>query len=196
MRTRIRNIVFSLLLISILALNGCIAGENETTSSSRLIITSILGLNLEDEESTTVFVDVIDSEAGVINDPGIAKLTARLIDPTAVEPTYYQNIMVDQIDIVYTRSDGQNVEGVDVPYSFSQQVSALVEINGSTDVPFVLVNHDAKLEPPLIGLVNFGQNKILKLEAKCTIYGKDLAGNRVQPVVGYITLWCADFGDN
>jgi len=196
MRTRIKNIAFSVLIISILALSGCIAGENDSTASSRLIIETILGLDLDGStDSTIAFVDVYDSETGVTNSPGKVIVTASLMDPT-VEPTFYQDITVDQIDIEYSRTDGQSIQGVDVPYSFSQYFSVLVPIGTRIEIPVNLVNHDAKMEPPLIGLYNLGQNKILKLEAKLTIHGKDQAGNRILPVSGKISLWCADFGND
>ncbi len=156
-----------------------------------------MGEDLEGALSTTAFSDVLTDAGSIVNDSGVATLTAALLDPSieAANTTYYQNIAVDQIDVEYSRTDGQNVEGVDIPYSFSQNVgSVLIEIGAQVEIPFILVNHNAKIEPPLIGLINTGQAKILKLEAKITIHGKDLAGNRVQPVVGYISVWCANYG--
>lgn len=196
---RIRNILTIVLLLSVLILSGCNAVENESTSGSKLILLSLTGTNLSGEEgSTTVFSDVYSEINGVVNDTGVAEVSAILLDPKVnpQDATAYQHIAIDQIDVEYSRADGQNVQGVDVPYSFSQRISVQIAIGEQVEVPFVLVQHTAKLEPPLIGLVNYNtQSKILKLEAKITIHGKDIAGNRVQPLVGYLAVWCANFGD-
>ena len=184
-------------LVVVLFFSGCNAVENSSTSGSRLILNSILGQDLEGSPSSTAFSDVL-IEGSVVNDTGILYLSAELLDPINEDPTYYQDIIVDQVDVEYSRTDGQNVQGVDVPYSFSQNVGGtLISLlaSGPTEVPFILVNHNAKLEPPLVGLINIGQAKILKLEAKVTVHGKDLAGHRVEPVVGTISVWCANYGD-
>lgn len=196
---RIRNILTIVLLLSVLILSGCNAVENESTSSSKLILLSLTGKDLSGTEgSTTVFSDVYSDIYGVVNDTGVAVMTAVLLDPT-VEPedvTIYQYVIVDQIDVEYSRADGQNVQGEDVPYSFSQKANILIEMEETVEIPFVLVQHVAKLEPPLIGLVNYTtQSKILKLEAKITIHSKDVGGHRLQPVVGYLAVWCGNFGD-
>jgi hypothetical protein len=184
-------------LVVVLFFSGCNAVENNTTSASKLLLHSVLGEDLEDNPSSTAFSDVLDEEGGVINDLGYVSLSAVLLDPINEAPTHYQDIMIDQIDVEYSRTDGQNVQGVDIPYSFSQNVGGVIiqiGASGPTDIPFILVNHNAKLEPPLVGLMNIGQAKILKLEAKITVHGKDLAGHRVEPVVGKISVWCANFG--
>ena len=181
---------------------ACNKLENETTSGTVLYLNSITGNDLDGNEgSTTIFVDVLDEDPDdgtftIYNDNAVAQLTAALIDPEAIETSYYQNVIVDQIDIEYTRTDGLDTEGKDVIYSFSQKISYMVEIGAtSTKIPFVLVQHVSKLESPLVELVNYGQEKILKLEAKVTIHGKDVGGHRVAPVVGSVSVWIANFGN-
>ena len=62
-------------------------------------------------------------------------------------------------------------------------------------VAFTIVRHSAKLEPPLRDLKEWGEEKILQLIAKITVYGTDGAGKAVEPAVGYVTVWCANFAD-
>ena len=38
--------------------------------------------------------------------------------------------------------------------------------------------------------------EFLELVAKVTLHGKDLGGHRVNPVSGYITVWCGNFADS
>lgn len=186
-----------IMLIAVLALGfaGCNIFENDSTSTSILIIESITGKNLEGQEgSSVIFVDV-ETNGSVYNDNATAALTAKLIDPGATGSTYYQDIIVDQIDVSYTRSSGQNQPGKDVPFSFSQMVNAKVAINESIDLGFVIVQHVAKMESPLVDLVDLGEEQVLKLEAHVTFHGYDVGGHRIQPVTGTVSLWCANFGD-
>jgi len=193
-----RHFILTIFLVSVaLLFSQCNIFENETTSSSILIIESITGTNLDGTDgSTTVFCDVLEDEDGIINESASALLTARLIDPFAIIDTYYQSIIVDQVDIEYSRVDGRNQEGVDVPYRFSQKVNLTIPISeASSLLSFVLVQHTAKLESPLVELVNLVQEKILKLEARITFHGHDVGGHRIEPVTGTISVWCANFAD-
>lgn len=176
---------------------GCNAIENLSNSGSKLIVNLITGSDIEGESgSTTAFSDVITSSGSIFNDTGTVTLSAVLLDPALAVGTAYQDVIVDQIDIVYSRADGLSVEGKDVPYAFSQKITARVTIGETVEVGFVLVQHNAKLESPLVELVNLGQDHILKLEAQVTIHSKDVAGNRLEPAMGSISVWFANFGDD
>ena len=184
----ISSIIFILIIISV-QFPGCNALENASNSVSQLIIELITGTDLAGETgSTTVFSDVITTSGTVFNDTGTAGLTTVLIDPGQTTGSFYQDIVVDQIDISYSRSDGLSVEGRDVPYSFSQQVYARIPVGETLELGFVLVQHTAKLESPLVELVNLGQEHILRMEAHITFYGNDIEVNRVSPVASSISV--------
>jgi len=196
-----KNILLILTIAVFLVLPSCNKLENETTSGSVLLISSITGNDLDGTAgSTTIFIDVVqvndDGSMTIYNDNGVAELTAVLLDPfiSQGDSTYYQNILVDQIDIEYTRADGLSNDD-DVIYSFSQKVTYMVPIQETIVLPFVLVQHVAKLESPLVELVGLGQEKVLKLEAKITFHGKDVGGHRIAPVVGAVSVWISNFGD-
>jgi hypothetical protein len=186
------------LIITVLVLASCNASEDESTSASMLQIVSLTGKDLEGKDgSTTVFSDVI-TNGGIFNDNGVAALRAVTINPnlTTNQITEYMDVMVDQIDVEFQRTDGRNVEGVDVPYRFTQPMNMLVQIDEEVDIPFVLIRHVAKLEPPLLALREVPSREfVLHLVAIVTIHGKDLGGHRVAPVTGYISVWCANFAD-
>ncbi|MCP4218767.1 MAG: hypothetical protein GY765_29315 [bacterium] len=186
-----------ILAFFIAILPGCNAAENLTNSSTLLIVETITGKDLDGNVgSTTIFADVITSGGTIVNDTASASLTARLLNPLGTDNTYYQDLIVDQVDVEYSRTDGLNVEGRDVPYKFSQAVHSRVSIGNTASLSFVLVQHNAKAESPLIELQNYGHEQVLKLEAKITFYARDLGGNRVAPAVGYISVWFANFGDS
>ncbi|MCX6553803.1 MAG: hypothetical protein NTZ12_02120 [Candidatus Aminicenantes bacterium] len=186
------------LIIVALVMTACNAVENESTSGSMLEIVSLTGKDLEGKEgSTTVFSDVL-TNGSIINDNGVAALRATPLDPLMPENeiTPYMDVMVDQIEVEFRRTDGRNVEGVDVPYRFTQPVSMLVSFSQETEIPFVLIRHVAKLEAPLLALREVPSREfILQLVAVVTIHGKDLGGHRVSPVTGYISVWCGNFAD-
>jgi len=175
---------------------GCNQIENLSNSGSQLLVDLIVGKDLEGNlDSTVIFSDVITTSGTVFNDNGTVTLTAKMLNPMAETPTHYHDIIIEQIDVEYSRADGLSVQGVDIPFHFSQKVSARIPIDKTVDVAFVVVQHNAKSEMPLVGLKNMGQEHILKLEAKITIHGKDASGTRIEPAVGYISIWCANFGD-
>jgi hypothetical protein len=186
------------LIIAVLFLASCNAMENDSTSGSMMQIVSLTGNDLEGKAgSTTVFSDVV-TNSSIFNDNGVAAIQTLpldpLLDPTMITP--YMNVLVDQIDVVFKRTDGRNVEGVDVPYRFTQPMSMLVPINENLEIPFVLIRHVAKLEAPLLALREVtSQGIVLQLVAQVTIHGKDMGGHRLAPVTGYISVWCSNFAD-
>jgi len=195
MRKFLYSIMLSVSVLAVLSFSGCNALENATTSGSKLILISLTGNDLAGQVgSTIIFSDVAEANGGTINDNAVAEVTAALLDPFQEAGTFYQAIFVDQIDVEYSRSDGRNIQGVDVPFAFSQKVSVTIEISGTAEIPFVIVQHNAKSESPLVNLFN-GLGGVLKLEAKITIHGKDLGEHRIQPVVGHISIYCANYAD-
>jgi hypothetical protein len=185
------------LTVILLNFPACNKLENLTTSGSALVVILISGEDLDGNSGvTTIFSDVLTTSGSIFNDTGTATITAVLLDPYAPTSTFYQDIIVDQINVEYTRSDIPDAQqGVDVPFDFHQNVYARVAIGETIELPFILVQHTAKWESPLVELRNSYQEKILKMEAKCTIYGKDVAGNRIAPVVGTVSVWFANFAD-
>lgn len=203
------------LVILIVSFYGCNIFENKSTSASKMVIGSITGNDLSGKEgSSIIFSDVFVSGDGsgsseqdgtVFNDPATVTVANILLDPYPDQaPTFYNAITVDQIKVEYSRPDGRNIEGVDVPLSFTQEIKSLLlppELATDTlnityyPVSFTIVRHSAKLEPPLRDLKEWGEEKILQLIAKITIYGTDNAGKAVEPAVGYVTVWCANFAD-
>lgn len=188
-------LIISLIMTLAVIMTGCNNIENLSNSGSMLIVDTITGTDLQGEEgSTTIFSDVL-ADGTVFNDTAVASLRSELISNLPTRPTVYQDVIVDQIDISYSRADKVNpIEGKDVPYGFSQKVNFLVPISTISEYSFVLIQHTAKLESPLVELLSYGQEKVLKLEANITFYGKDTGGKRVAPAKASVSIWCADFG--
>jgi hypothetical protein len=126
----------------------------------------------------------------VFNDLGQAVLSAAMKD-IAATPTTNNQVTLTRYRVVYTRADGRNTPGVDVPYPFDGATTATIPAGGTTvTVGFDLVRNVAKEEAPLVQLVN-GSNLISVL-ATVTFYGKDLVGNDVS-ATGQIQITFGNF---
>ncbi len=197
---KIKSLLLGILLcVLLLGFSGCNKLENVTNSSVKLILWSLTGVDKDGADTTTILSDVL-TKGSIFNDNVTGTFTSVLLDPTKVgasDSTFYQHVIIDQVDVKFTRADGLNIEGVDVPYGFSQKVYLTLDTGETTEssLSFILIQHNAKLESPLVELVNLGQEHVLKLEAKITFYARDLAGNRLEPAVGSISIWCSNFAD-
>lgn len=183
------------LILGVIFFSGCNAVENGSTSGTKLYVISITGNDLEGNPGSQVIYSDVITGGSVINTTGIVEVDAILLDPGAT-PTSYQDVIIDQVDITYSRADGLSVEGKDIPRSFSVKTSQMVRVSEtSTSFAVELVRHNAKLEAPLADLVNYGGATILKLEANLTIHSKDTAGHRLAPVKASVSIECANFAD-
>jgi hypothetical protein len=194
---RMKWILIIFLTVILINFPACNKIENLSESGSVLVVLLISGNDLEGNAgSTTIFSDVVTTSGSIFNDTATADLTAALLDPTQTTGTFYQDIIVDQIDVEYSRSDIPDAQqGVDVPFSFSQKVYARVLIGETLELPFILVQHTAKMESPLVELINISQEKVLKMEVRCTFHGKDGGGYRIAPIEGSVSVWFANFAD-
>lgn len=185
-----------LLMISLVAMMGCNALEKESLSGTLLVIKSITGKDSSGKDgSSVIYSDVIKGDGTIFDDGGVVAATAKLLDPLYAASTFYQDVVVDQVDVKFSRTDGRNVEGKDVPYGFSQPTSVFVVVGKDVSFNVVLISHNAKMEAPLIDLRDLGQEKVLVLNTTLTFHAKDMAGKRLEPVSRTITVWCANFAD-
>jgi len=116
-----------------------------------------------------------------------------LKDPSAqTAPTQFNAITIDRYHVEYTRADGHNIQGVDVPYAWDGAVTATISSTSSTSFGFVLVRVAAKEEAPLFQLRTSSQ--FLTVIAKVTFYGHDQTGNQTS-ITGNIQIDFGNFGD-
>ena len=135
--------------------------------------------------------------ATIFNDFGQA--TMRIISKDAgtgaisLNPTPWNSVTINRYRVTYTRSDGRNTPGVDVPFPIDGAVTATLTPTPIT-VPFEVVRHQAKLEQPLRSLAGFGGRLFITTIAEVTFYGSDPYGNDVQ-AKGNFTVNFSDFAD-
>jgi hypothetical protein len=126
----------------------------------------------------------------VFNDPGQVTLSLAMKD-VSVTPTTNNQVTVNRYRVVYTRTDGRNTPGVDVPYPFEGGSTATIPPGPAVTVGFDLVRHAAKEEAPLVQLIS-NQN-IINVIATVTFYGTDFVGNEVQ-ASAQISITFGNFG--
>jgi hypothetical protein len=193
------GIRLSLAALLLLAQVSCGSLTRQGTASSFLTITQLLAASGADPGAFggTLASDVItvkDDVAGIYGDIGKATLKLGLKDPGSSaspnSPTANNSITIDRYRVEYKRTDGRNIEGVDVPYAFDGAITATIADEG--DVDFLIVRHQAKEEAPLRALAT--NNLIFSTIATVTFYGHDQTGRAVR-VSGNISIGFANYAD-
>jgi hypothetical protein len=181
------------------AISSCGDMTREGTASSYLIVQGIEAASGADPTSfgsglASDVITVKDSVATVFNDPARVTFKLGLKDPgpssSPVTPTQNNWITLSQYHVQYVRSDGHNIEGVDVPYAFDGGLAATV--SGDTTVGFTVVRNQAKMEAPLAALAT--NPIVLSTIARVTFYGHDQTGREVS-ATGNVDVTFANFGD-
>ena len=127
----------------------------------------------------------------IFNDLGQVVLAVVMKD-ISVTPSSNNQVTISRYHVEFVRSDGRNVQGVDVPFAFDGATSATIAAGATSTIGFELVRFLAKQESPLVQLV---QNPIeIATVANITFYGTDIVGNQVS-IMGSITVDFANFGD-
>jgi hypothetical protein len=176
-------------LMGALLLTSCSQAVRTGQASSYLILTS-----LQSSTGSTVAqsdvrnVDAATGASSVANDPATAAFELQMKDVTGLGPSPTNAITITQYHVKFTRTDGRNVEGVDVPYAFDGAVTTTISSAGS--VGFTLVRSQAKLEAPLAALAQ--TNILVTTIATVTFYGHDQVGREVS-VSGSIEVTFANF---
>jgi hypothetical protein len=191
----------TLAAVFVCAMLGASCGKltRQGTASSYLILTSLTGTSGAQPGtfSNTLLSDVItviNNVPSTFNDPGQAGFQLALKDPGSStspnQPTPNNFITITQYHVEYVRSDGHNIQGVDVPYAFDGAVTATV--TDAATVGFTLVRHEAKKEAPLATLNSGGAP--LTTIARVTFYGHDQTGREVS-VTGNIEITFLNLAD-
>ena len=137
--------------------------------------------------------DVLPVGGVAVNDVGQATIRAAMKNAiSATAPSALNDVTITSYRVRYRRTDGQNREGIDVPYGFDGASTATISVGGTATVSFDLVRRQAKLEAPLRNLAGGGGLIIISTIAEVTFYGRDQAGNEVS-VMGSMDVRFGDF---
>jgi hypothetical protein len=184
-----RGVAVALSLVALPALSSCSEAVRTGDSSSYMILQNISGGSAN---SGVVQSDVVSDTGTVNQDNGTATIQVAMKDPQGPAPTPVNSITITQYHVQYVRSDGHNVQGVDVPFAFDSGVTQTIAAGASGTVPFTLVRVQAKLEAPLQALAHKGGQIVISTIAQVTFYGQDQSGRAVS-VTGNIEVDFADW---
>jgi hypothetical protein len=188
------------LLLATAAAVATSCGEVARTGRSPafLIIDSLTASQGEEDSFSGVLLSDVVTNGGVINDNGRVSLRVALKNPGTVTsplgPSTLNEITINRYRVRYTRADGRNTPGVDVPHDFDGAFTVTVGAQGGGEGTFILVRHQAKREPPLRNMWDGGGARFLSVIAEVTFYGRDQAGNEVE-ATGNISINFADYAD-
>jgi len=189
------------ILSAIFLLFSCNPLENETESDSLLIVENLTGLDIDGNTVNYLQSDVqkIDETTGLAYytaDPASATLSVSLLDPsTTAEASQYNSVTITRYVVSFSRTDGHNTPGVDIPYSFEGTLSVVIDVGTTASVAFIIVREVAKLEAPLINLAGGTEEAVLQVTARVDFYGKDMSNNMVK-ATGYLNIFFANYIDN
>jgi len=192
--------VMKLLGLAVLAigLTACNPMENESDSASMLVVERMQGNNVKEQVSDYVQSDVIVVKSGastIVADIGFATMSCRLLNPAStLGASPWNDIAVTRYVVSYIRTDGRNTPGLDVPYPFEGNLSAVFKVGFSQEIAFVIVREVAKEEAPLLGLRTLGGESVLQVTAKVEFYGHDMA-NKTVKATGYIPIFFANYAN-
>ena len=185
-------------LATVAAVTGCTSKQMEGESASYLQIDAIQAASgAEPEKFGGHLPSDVVTLGGVIEDLGQVTLRTVMKDPGSVSsptlPSSTNLVTVNRYHVRYIRSDGRNVQGVDVPYEFDGAFTLTAPGAGATAI-FPLVRVQAKLESPLRALRGLGGAIAISTLAEITFFGFDQAGREVK-VTGTISVNFADWAD-
>lgn len=131
----------------------------------------------------------------VFNDVGevVFRLEPKdVISAATNAPTSNNAVTMTRYRVTYSRTDGRNTQGVDVPHAFDGVLTGNIVYGTPAAFAFNMVRHTSKLEPPLAQLVN--NLTVISTIAEVTFYGQDQVGNDIS-ATGYLQVEFANFAD-
>jgi len=193
-----KPITFALLTALSMAAAGCGVAEQGRSP----VVLRVNALDAAPQSGTTVGTfsgylhSDVQTDTGIFNDVGRVTLAMVLRDPgspgVANTPSELNSITVTHYRVVYRRTDGRNVQGVDVPYAFDSGMTITVPPTGTGQQTFDIVRVSAKVEAPLRALAT-NPLQAIDVIADVTFYGKDMHNNDVL-ATGSIGITFANYG--
>jgi len=194
-----------LLALVAISMAGCVARDFATNNRADVILrmTSVEGAGGSGGTTAQqLFSDVVDCSKKDANGDPIcsefndnALMTMQVVpkNPTATLSNL-EDVVLTTYTVEYLRADGRGVEGVDVPFAISGNVTGLITVGGESTIPIIVVRHQAKVEPPLRNFQLGGTSVFLTVSAKVSVYGRTTSGKEVS-ATGYLEIVFANFAD-
>jgi hypothetical protein len=185
--------VFGAVALCALSMGGGGCTPNWATSSNSDVMFLMTAVNNGNQLDS----DVNISTGAVCPDIVPLRLENHFKNPGVTSTGFRHDIVVQRYEVHYIRSDGRNVEGVDVPYSITGNVNQLVPEESSATLNLEVVRRQAKLEPPLLELSAPGGGALLITAfADITLHAVTTTGDVMSPVTGRLQIDFAEYDDD
>ena len=190
---------------------GCVpdwARENETG-----ILMEIAGIEgrpgVEGIDDGAILISDVTP---VFNDDALVTVNVYRKNPTVSATSALEHVRLESYQVRFFRSDGHNVEGVDVPHRITGPLNSVrfhtPTDTGEAEVEAVItvVRHQAKEEPPLVNLRSFlissttglplqsGQGIITTI-AEITVYARQVTTGEPLSATGRFQVTFANFAN-
>ena len=161
--------------------------------------------------AAVLFSDVASLGNTTINDDAIVLVNVYRKNPNVEATSPLEHVRLESYQVRYLRSDGRNVEGVDVPHRITGPINS-VRFHTPTgtgeleiEVPIVIVRQNAKREPPLVNLVgntSAGQTLgrvqgegFIFTTAEITVYARQVTTGEALQATGRLQVAFGDWID-
>ena len=189
-RSMIRSTIGRLGLLALAAgFSGCAPGYVTSDTSSVMLLWAAIS-------PSPLQSDVL-TDGSIRSDNAFVALAVRFKNPNiSTVPQIPSAVILERYEIKYRRSDGKGVEGQDVPFAISGNLSQAFDVktSGADPVTIEVVRAQAKLEPPLRNLQHGGGALIVTMFADITIYGRTVS-KEVVTTSGSLQIDFADWAD-
>lgn len=182
--------VGSLVVLGALTQVGCVPDWAENGASDVILLMTAIN------SGNPLSSDVAISTGGVCPDVVPLRVENHFKNPNVTNTGFRHDITIERYEVRYIRSDGRNVEGVDVPFTITGFVAQEIIEESSAVLNLEVVRRQAKLEPPLLNLRTSGGAIIVTMFAEVTIHARTTTGQVTNPVTARLHIDFANFGDN
>jgi hypothetical protein len=177
------------LVLGALAASGCVPDWAKQGDSPEILL--MTGIN----DGAPLNSDVRISNGTVCPDFAALRVENHKKNPLNTDTSFRSDIVIERYGVRYFRSDGRSTEGVDVPYAISGNVAQEVQGGSAAVLNLEVVRRQAKLEPPLRNLIDFGGGQVVTMFAEVTLHARSTVNQTTNTATARLQIDFADFAD-
>ncbi len=117
-------------------------------------------------------------------------------NPNVTNTGFRHDMTIERYEVRYFRSDGRDVEGVDVPFRITGNVAQEIQEDTSAVLSLEVVRAQAKLEPPLSTLRKNGGAIVVTMFAEVTLHARTTTLQTTNAVSARLQIDFRDLGSS
>ena len=156
------------------------------------VVLLVTGIN----DGNVIDSDIRISSGGICPDFATVRVENHFKNPNVTGTGFRGDLVIERYEVRYIRSDGRNVEGVDVPFHISGAVAQEVQADGAATMSVEIVRRQAKIEPPLSTLAGGSGPGVVTMFAEVTLYARTTINQTTNSATARVQVDFADFNDS